>query len=129
MAVDMFYGASTQLFENAKKLRRAITPAEVMLWERLKSSQINGLRFKAQHPISYFVADFYCHAARLVIELDGSSHEPIDQRTYDANRTFLLEEFGLTVIRFCNEDVFSQIDNVLASIERHLPKSKTPLIS
>lgn len=116
MATDMFYGASPQLFENAKALRKAMTPAELALWERLRSTKINGVRFKAQHPIRYFVADFYCHAARLIIELDGAVHDSVEQREYDVNRTYVLEEFDLAVVRFRNEEVFQDLDKVVSRI-------------
>ena len=106
MATDMFYGASPQLFENAKQLRLAMTPAEKLLWEELKESKLHGFRFKAQHPIAYFVADFFCYKARLVVELDGGVHELGDQPEYDANRTAVLAELGLTVLRFQNDEVF-----------------------
>ena len=118
----MFYGAPPQLFEHAKKLREAMTPAELKLWESLRLTKLNGFRFKAQHPIGYFIADFYNHAARLVIELDGNVHDSVDQQEYDKNRTYLLEEFGLTVLRFRNEEVICSCDAVLKKIAEYLPK-------
>lgn len=124
MASDMFYGASSQLFENAKKLREAMTPAELLLWEELRTNKLKGFRFKAQHPISYFIADFYCHAAKLVVELDGSVHDSSDQQEYDNNRTYILEEFGLTVIRFRNEEVIGNKENVLRKIAEFLSNIK-----
>ncbi|MBN8823422.1 MULTISPECIES: endonuclease domain-containing protein [unclassified Spirosoma] len=122
MKSDMFYGASPQIFENARKLRAAMTPAELLLWEHLRAKRFKGLRFKAQHPIGYFVADFYCHVARLVIELDGSVHDSVDQQEYDLNRTYVLKEFGLTVIRFRNEEVLLRVDAVLTEITEFLPQ-------
>ena len=71
---SMFYGASAFVFRNAEKLRNNMTPTEVKLWYALSNNQLNGFRFKNQHPISKFVVDFYCHKARLVIELDGEVH-------------------------------------------------------
>lgn len=124
MASDMFYGASSQLFENAKKLREAMTPAELLLWEELRTNKLKGFRFKAQHPISYFIADFYCHAAKLVIELDGSVHDSSDQQEYDNNRTYILNEFGLIVIRFRNEEVIENKENVLRKIAEFLSNIK-----
>jgi len=124
MASDMFYGASPQLFENAKKLREAMTPAELLLWKELRTNKLKGFRFKAQHPISYFIADFYCHAAKLVIEFDGSVHDSSDQQEYDNNRTYILNEFGLTVIRFRNEEVIENKENVLRKIAEFLSNIK-----
>jgi very-short-patch-repair endonuclease len=125
MATDMFYGAGPQLFENAKRLRDNMTGAEQLLWGALQNNKVSGFRFKPQHPISYFVADFYCHAARLIIELDGAFHDAVDQSEYDANRTYMLEELGLRVIRFRNEEVVSDINNVLARIIEQLQKNQT----
>ncbi len=121
MANDMFYGASPQLFLYAKALRKAMTPAELVLWEYLRLNRLNGVRFKAQHPIGHFITDFYSHTARLVIELDGSIHDPSEQQEYDANRTYILNEFGIRVIRFRNEEVLESIDEVLAKIVEYLP--------
>ena len=116
MASDMFYGASAQIFEQAKHLRQSMTLAEIALWDRLRANRLGGYRFKAQHPIAFFIADFYNHANRLVIELDGGAHDSMEQQEYDTNRTYLLEEFGITVIRFRNEAVFRDIDAVLLEI-------------
>lgn len=121
MASDMFYGASPQLFENARRLRAAMTPAELVLWKSLRANRVKGFRFKAQHPIGYFIADFYCHVARLIIELDGSIHDSVEQKEYDTNRTYILEEFGLTVVRFRNEEVMQSLDTVLLKIRAYLP--------
>jgi cyclase len=87
------------------------------------------VRFKRQHPILYFIADFYCHRAKLIIEVDGGYHNLQEQYIYDKNRDKELEEFGLKVIRFTNEQVFNDIENVLYVIEgevnnRILPSSK-----
>jgi very-short-patch-repair endonuclease len=126
MASDMFYGASAHLFEQAKKLRASMTLAETTLWDRLRANQLNGYRFKSQHPIAFFVADFYNHATRLVVELDGGVHDSVEQQDYDANRTYMLEDFGITVIRFRNEDVFNDIDSVLRTIMETLNTLQRP---
>mgnify|MGYP000273469346 CR=1 FL=1 len=79
-------------------------PAEVLPQSKLKE-QFSNYRFRSQHPVNYFIADFYCHQAKLIAEADGSVHDTVDQIEYDANRIYMLEEFGLTVIRFRNEEV------------------------
>ncbi len=96
-----------------------MTQAELILWEQLKMNRLKGYRFKSQHPINFFIADFYCHKARLVVEVDGSIHDTLDQIEYDANRTYILEEFGITVIRFRNEEVLNSINDVLNKITGH----------
>ena len=98
-----------------------MTPAETKLWENLNKSQL-GVRFKAQHPIDIFVADFYCHKFKLVIEIDGGIHEY--QQAYDDGRTAELEKWGLTVIRFTNEEVLNDIEKVVDSIKRYLDAAK-----
>jgi cyclase len=119
--VEMFYGASPILFEFAKRLRNNETDAEKLLWEKLRLNQLSGLRFKRQHPILYFIADFYCHKAKLVVEVDGGIHQLPAQIKSDMNRDAELRELGLTVIRFTNKDVFNRIDWVLEKIKEALP--------
>ncbi|HKL07325.1 MAG TPA: endonuclease domain-containing protein [Bacteroidales bacterium] len=96
----MFYGAKPIIFERAKALRENPTKAEIALWDILRKKQMMGLRFKQQHPIRIFIADFYCHAIKLVIEVDGDIHNAEENKEYDQNRTAELENYGITVIRF-----------------------------
>lgn len=112
----MFYGAKPETFLKAKVLREKMTIPEKLLFERLRKNQLLGLRFKAQHPISQFIVDFYCHQLRLVIEIDGEIHENNEAKEYDSNRTIELEKFGLKVIRFKNKDVIDNIDSVISEI-------------
>lgn len=114
----MFYGAKPETFLKAKVLREKMTIPEKLLFERLRKNQLLGLRFKAQHPISQFIVDFYCHQLRLVIEIDGEIHENNEAKEYDSNRTIELEKFGLKVIRFKNEDVIDNIDSVISEINK-----------
>ena len=111
---DMFYGAKSEIFQYAFELRNNMTEAEKMLWNRLNKNQL-GVRFKAQHPIDIFIADFYCHKYKLVIEVDGDIHEK--QKEYDDGRTFELEHFGIKLIRFTNDEIFRDIDEVVRKIK------------
>ncbi len=115
----MFYGALPIHYELAKQLRNNQTEAEVFLWNNLNSLKISGVnfRFKRQHPILYFIADFYCHKAKLIIEVDGGYHDLPEQFVYDSNRDAELVELGLKVIRFTNEQVLNDIENVLEIIK------------
>ena len=115
---SMFYGASPKIFARASTLRQNMTKAEKMLWERLRKNQMMGLRFKAQHPIDTFIADFYCHKLKLVIEVDGEIHERKEQRDYDLGREGALRELGLTVIRFTNGEIYEDLDGVMEEIRR-----------
>ena len=89
------------------------------MWEKLKENRLRGFRFKRQHPIDNFIVDFYCHKAKLVIEVDGNSHER--QIEYDLNRTARIKEFNLKILRFRNEEVIGQIESVLKRIMDELP--------
>jgi len=114
---SMFYNAKPNIFRKAEELRNNMTEAEKLLWERLSKKQL-GIRFKAQHPIEQFIADFYCHSAKLVIELDGEIHN--HQKEYDIGREAELGKYDITVIRFKNQEVFEDIDGVVERIREYL---------
>lgn len=116
----MFYGALPIHFELAKKLRDNQTEAEIFLWNHLSLIHQSGIRFKRQHPILYFIADFYCHKAKLIIEIDGGYHNVPEQYEYDKNRDAELDELGLKVIRFTNEQVLFEIEKTLKKIEENI---------
>ncbi len=111
----MYYGAKPDIFEAARVLRKNMTFYEELLWERLNHKQIYGLRFRRQHPIDIFIADFYCHEAKLVVEIDGEIH--LLQKDYDIARTAEMEKYGLKVIRFDNIEVERNIETVIKKIE------------
>ena len=117
----MYYGAIPILFEFAKSMREKPTEAESVLWAHLSNKQQKGVRFKRQHPVKYFIADFYCHKAKLIIEIDGGYHKIPEQYEYDQNRDYELEELGLKVLHFTNEQVLFDIENTIKSIEKELP--------
>ena len=100
--------------KRAKELRQTMTLAENTLWQHLRNKQLNGLKFRRQHPLGPFIADFYCAACRLVIELDGAIHDT--QQAQDAARTEQFEDYGYRVIRFHNDLVLNEIEQVLTAI-------------
>ncbi|MEW6716041.1 MAG: DUF559 domain-containing protein [Chloroflexota bacterium] len=102
-------------FERARALRREMTPAERQLWSGLRGEQ-PGVKFRKQHPIGPYIADFYSWEAGLVIELDGSSHFTPQAQDYDHERDDYLSALGLTVLRFTNQEVTSQREGVLSRI-------------
>ena len=110
----MYYGASPVTLEKARQLRNRMTPEEILLWEKLKGKQICNTRFRRQHPINMFIVDFYCHAAKLVVELDGEIH--IQQKEYDKERTEIIEEFNIKVIRFSNSEIQTNIKKAIETI-------------
>lgn len=112
----MYYGASPVLFEYARKLRLKETDAEKELWKHLCNKKINGLRFRRQHPILYFIADFFCPSAKLIVEVDGGVHNIPTQFEYDRNRDYELTAYGLKVLRFTNEEVLNNVDEVIRKI-------------
>ena len=116
---DMFLGASPYLFENAKRLRSQETEAEKFLWSKLSNKQL-GVKFRRQHPIYSYVADFYCHAYKLVIEVDGPIHNSAENIAYDKIRTQAFQEFIIEVIRFTNDEVLKNMDIVLQKIRDYL---------
>jgi very-short-patch-repair endonuclease len=113
---NLYYGASTELINRAKEHRMSMTPSEKTIWERLNKGQIHGLKFRRQHPISIFIADFYCHKLKLVIEIDGEYHNSLEQTEHDLNRTAELNYLKIKVIRFSNEQVFNSIEDVVNEI-------------
>ena len=125
MEQNMFFGTSRFIFENAKALRKNMTDAEHILWGYLKAKP-NGFKFRRQHPLGIYIADFYCHKLKLVIELDGSVHDNEDVKQNDEVRQKLIEEDGLTVMRFKNQEILNDIQNVLKQLEQkyneHLTK-------
>jgi len=90
----MFYGAKSEIFRRAKMLRNNETKAEKELWKKLSKNQLNGFRFKRQHPIDIYIVDFYCHAAKLVIEIDEAYHENPMQKEKDNQRSDQLANLG-----------------------------------
>ncbi len=114
--VNMFYNAKPKIFERAKSLRENMTLAEQILWNRLKNKQILGFRFRSQHPIDIFIADFYCHSLKLIIEIDGKIHLKKDIKEYDENREAEFKRYEIEVIRFSNDEVLNSIDEVINKI-------------
>lgn len=98
----------------AKTMRKQPTPAEARLWKFLCKSKINHLRFRRQHPLFSYIVDFYCHAYKLVIEVDGEVHE--HQLPRDQSRDAFLKRYGYTVLRFTNEQVLNDTYIVLENI-------------
>ena len=109
---------SSERTEFARALRKHPTPAEDILWRRLRGSRFHGAKFRRQVPFDRYVVDFYCRAAKLVVELDGKQHEWCSD--YDAGRSEVLHRLGVRVVRFTNEEVCDDLDLVLARIRDEL---------
>lgn len=113
----MFHGASNLIFENARELRNKQTESEIILWNILKDYKLIGFKFRRQHPIANYIADFYCHKAKLIIEIDGEYHNNKEQVLIDKERTAYFNEIGLQEIRFTNNQVLFEIEIVLNKID------------
>ncbi len=110
-----------------RELRRRETPAEKLLWANLRNRSLFSHKFLRQYPIRitstfgrslYYIPDFYCDKAKLVIEADGPIH--LLKKDYDKNRDEVLKALGLTIIRFENDDILNHIEKVLTIIQNHL---------
>jgi very-short-patch-repair endonuclease len=108
----------------ARQLRKDQTPAEARLWHELRNRRFVGYKFRRQQPIGPFIADFYCHSAGLVIELDGESH--LGREEYDQRRQDWLEDHGFKVLRFYNNDIPANLDEMMECIFQEC-RSRCPL--
>jgi len=107
---------------HARRMRKALTDAELKLWNCLRAHRVDGLGFRRQLPILGYIVDFACPEHKLIIEIDGSQHADDAATHYDQQRTETLQQNGWTVIRFWNDDVLHQIDDVCLHILRSIPK-------
>lgn len=113
-------GADKKTTERARLFRREATAAESKLWQHLKSRQLDGHKFNRQEPIGPYFADFACRKSRLVVEIDGETHETPDERAYDERRTSIMATLGYRVIRFTNDDIFGDLGPVFEEIRKYL---------
>ncbi len=107
-------GTTPEIDAAARRLRHNLTPAEQLLSSALKGKQLNGLKFRCQHPVGRFIVDFFCPQSKLVIELDGAIHD--EQIEYDTARTEQFKTYGYRVLRFRNEEVLNNLPSVLERI-------------
>ncbi|NBC64478.1 MAG: DUF559 domain-containing protein [Bacteroidetes bacterium] len=111
-------GAEPHQFKFAKRLRQEMTEAEKALWEQLRARRFLNLKFRRQHPILDFIADFYCHEHKLIVEADGKYHEEDSSTYYDTERTKKLQRYGFMVIRFSNREILNDIEGVLKQLRK-----------
>jgi very-short-patch-repair endonuclease len=106
----------TNILSHCRNLRKECTDVEKLLWYLLRNRQFAGAKFRRQHPVGNYIIDFYCHEKHLAIELDGGQHADEDNIQYDKERTQFLEDQGIQVLRFWNNDVFTNTESVLEII-------------
>jgi very-short-patch-repair endonuclease len=113
VGVECMRRLQPEQLEFARALRSNLTEAERMLWQRLRQRQVDGRRFRRQHPIGPYVADFACIEARVVVELDGGQHAGSER---DAERDAAMQVWGWRVLRLWNNEVMANMDGVLTTI-------------
>jgi very-short-patch-repair endonuclease len=101
--------------KRARRLRRDLTDAERILWSRLKGRRL-GAQFRVQHPIAPYIADFACVSMKLIVEVDGATHSTPAEQAHDEHRRNVLERSGWTILRVWNDDVYRNLDGVIAKI-------------
>jgi very-short-patch-repair endonuclease len=116
---SMYFNSSIELLDRAHSLRNEATEAEDMLWQMIRNRQVGGMKFRRQHALAGFIADFYCHEAKLIIEVDGEIHDYASQTERDLNRTFELKKLGIKVLRFTNREVKNESNKVKSKILEH----------
>ncbi|MCU0609509.1 MAG: endonuclease domain-containing protein [Chitinispirillaceae bacterium] len=107
---------STFKVDQARMMRRNPTPAEKLVWNKLRRPQLAGLKFRRQQIVEGFIVDFFCHSAKLVVEIDGSIHNEDKQKEIDEHRRQVFETRGLMELRFTNQQVFSNMKEILEKI-------------
>ena len=120
----MFYGAVKLIFKRAEELRKNPTTEELLLWQYLKSNQL-GVRFKRQHPLWMYIADFYCHELKLVVEVDGLIHNIKEVMECDIIREEDISSLGIRVVRFKNIEIRNQIESVIDRIRVIINEMRT----
>ena len=125
---NMYFGAKPDLFRMADRMRKDPTEAEKILWKQIKTFRSEGYVFRRQHPIDFYIADFYCHKLKLVIEVDGEIHDREEKREHDDGRTGHLEHYGIKVIRFTNEEVIENEHLVISQIRKFLNEVASPAL-
>ncbi len=111
----------SKLKEPSRELRANMTLAEKCLWERINRRQIKGYRFCRQKPLGGFIVDFYCQKGKLVIEVDGGIHLKKETRQNDKNKDKYFKSLNLNVLRFTNQEIFTDIEDVIKKITNKIP--------
>ena len=109
-----------KLKELSRELRKNMTDAERLIWEKIRKKQLKGYQFYRQKNIENYIVDFYCPAAKLIVEIDGSQHYSVEGTKKDKVRDSYLSRLGFSVLRFSDREVFKNINGVLERIYEHL---------
>ena len=122
---NMHLSAKPSLFRNAYELRKNPTEAEEILWSYLRDRQMEGVKFRRQHPLKDYVPDFFANELKFAIELDGGYHNGKVQKFYDKDREEIIASYQIVVLRFKNEEVIYNIEYVLSVIRDKIKNIKS----
>jgi very-short-patch-repair endonuclease len=125
----MYYGAKPEIIRLANSYRLKPTAAEEVLWQEIRKLRNKGFIFRRQHPIEFYIADFYCRKIKLVIEVDGDIHLKKEVLMHDESRSGELERFGIKVLRFKNKDVIENKKQVLNEILHKITELTFPSLT
>ena len=120
--MDIIQTYSKYLKPYARALRKAMTPAEQVLWSKIRRRQILNIQFLRQRPIDNYIVDFYAKIPKLVIEVDGPIHHNRETLINDENKDDLMRTLGISVLRFSNDDVLHNIELVVLKIKSQIIK-------
>ena len=124
----MYKKLPANILTHARSLRGTQTDAENLLWMLLRDRRLDEFKFRRQHPVGRYIIDFYCHEAKLAVELDGGGHNLDESKKYDRLRSLEIESAGIHVVRFWNNEVLKDCVAVMECIYRVLQeRSKKPL--
>jgi very-short-patch-repair endonuclease len=115
---DYFFNADQETVRLAKQLRKIMTGPEKILWEKLRNRKICRFKFRRQHPVWIYIADFYCPELMIAIEIDGPIHLSGEKKEQDRNRDTELNRFGIKTVRFSNNEIIHKPDEVINKIEK-----------
>ncbi len=107
------------LKQYSKDLRNSSTKSEILLWTRLRKKQICGIKFSRQKPLLNYIVDFYALKVKLVIEIDGFTHDEV-KNDYDTRRQKDLENLGLKIMRFNDQEIYNNLDGIISTIEQYI---------
>jgi very-short-patch-repair endonuclease len=122
----MTYTGNRDLIKKARNLRSHMTLAEILLWSRIRSKQINGYKFRRQQPIFNYITDFYCHELKLIIEVDGEIHSLKRQVEFDENRDKILKLNGYHVFRLTNFEIEANLDSSVNKLKSYISTVMSP---
>jgi very-short-patch-repair endonuclease len=122
----MLYYGNRELVRRARKLRSNMTKAEIILWSRLRSKQINGYKFRRQQPLLDYIVDFYCKDLKLIIEVDGEIHSLPEKTNYDLKRDKILKINGYNIIHLTNLEIETELDSTINKLILYINEILSP---